>query len=145
MKACGIDALSRSCPTEGVMQGEKMLSFLPLHKSAMERSDGLLGWIISWWPKEKEIIHLPTTEWYSKVFCRGNFIWTPPPTAADASIEQLCRNIHLHPSNCHLVFIPQIMTGRWRKQLLKVAEVFFSMPLMNLFGGKIILNHSYLP
>ena len=55
-----------------------MLSFLPLRKSAMERSEGLSSWIRSWWPKEEEIIQLTPTEWYSKVFCRGNFIWAPP-------------------------------------------------------------------
>ena len=38
MKACDIDALSRSYLTEGVIQGENMLSFLPLHKSVVERS-----------------------------------------------------------------------------------------------------------
>ena len=58
MKACGIDALSRSCPTEGVMQGENMLSFLPLSKTAAERSGGLLSWVKTWWPEEQDIIRL---------------------------------------------------------------------------------------
>ena len=30
MKECGIDTLSRSCPTAEVLMGENILSFLPL-------------------------------------------------------------------------------------------------------------------
>ena len=45
IKECGIDTISRSCPIEGVVRGEKILSFLPLHNSAVERSGGLLSWI----------------------------------------------------------------------------------------------------
>lgn len=33
---CGVDKLSRCCPTEGVMKGESILSFIPLHLSAEE-------------------------------------------------------------------------------------------------------------
>ena len=43
MKGCRIDALSRRFPTERIMRGEKMLSFLLLHKSAVERSGGILS------------------------------------------------------------------------------------------------------
>ena len=121
-----------------------MLSLLPLHISVVERSGGLLSWIGSWWPKQDAIIYLTTNEWYSKTFCRGNFIQIPPSAAADAAIEQLCRNVHLYPLNCHIVCIPQIMMGRWRKQLLKVANYLFLCRWMIIFGRKLILNHSYL-
>ena len=51
-----IDSLLKSCPTEGFMKGEKMLSFLPLHKSTVKRSGGFLSWIRSWWSKEKVMV-----------------------------------------------------------------------------------------
>ena len=74
MKAFDIDTLSRSCHIKGLMQGENILSFLPLHNSAVERSKGLLNWIRTWWPKDEKIIYLSPDDWYLKVFCRRYFI-----------------------------------------------------------------------
>ena len=128
MKECGIDTLSRSCPTEEVLMGENILSFLPLYKSVVERSGGLLSWIRSWWSKEEFIIHLTPNKWYSETFCWGNYILTPPSAVVDAAIGQFFRNVHLCPSNCHIVCIPRIMTGRWRTHLLKVADMLVYMP-----------------
>ena len=46
----GIDGLSRGDMYEGVMAGSSMLSFIPLHKSAGERSPGIsLGAIMGIW------------------------------------------------------------------------------------------------
>ena len=56
MREYSIDALLKSFPTEGFIEGEKMLLFLPLHKSAVKRSGGFLSWIRSWWSKEKVMV-----------------------------------------------------------------------------------------
>ena len=47
----------------------------------------------------------------------------------DASLEQLCRNFHLHNRNCHIVCLPCLMTSRWREKLLKVADLFVTVPI----------------
>jgi len=47
MQACGVDALSRGNTSEGVMTGYKLLAYLPLHLSALERSKGLFTWVRS--------------------------------------------------------------------------------------------------
>ena len=39
---CRVDTLSRGCPTEGVMRWDPILSFLTLHLSAQERSEGMV-------------------------------------------------------------------------------------------------------
>ena len=40
---------------EGFMLGTSLLSYLPLHKLALVRSKGLLGYIQSWWLEDKEL------------------------------------------------------------------------------------------
>ena len=99
-----------------------------MHKSALERSDGLLPWIKTWWLTEEKLNQLSPEGWYSEVFEQGNYLWTPPPAASDAALEQLCRNFHLHHCNFHIVCIPRLMTTRWRKQLLKVCDLYVEMP-----------------
>jgi len=44
----GSDGLSRGKLYEGVMRGEEMTSFIPLHLNALERSPELRSWIESW-------------------------------------------------------------------------------------------------
>ena len=105
-----------------------MLNFLPLHLSADERSLEVIPWIRSLWNCDVTLSHHCKNDWYSKVFSKGNFIWTPPPAAGDAALEQLCRNVHLHNHNFHFICIPRLMTSRWRKQLLKVSDLCITMP-----------------
>ena len=62
------------------------------------------------------------------MFEKGIFLWTPAPATADAAIEQLCRNFYLHENNSHVVCLPRMITSRWRKQLLKVADLFVEIP-----------------
>ena len=45
MIAQGTDGLSRGDLLEGVMKGDDILSFVPLHQSALERSTGLEEWL----------------------------------------------------------------------------------------------------
>ena len=128
MIECGVDGLSRGMTNKGVMQGIPMLHYLPMHMLAIERSDGLLPWIRTWWLNEEKLIHLSPEGWYSQVFEQGNYLWTPPPAASDAALEQICRNFHLHHCNFHIVCIPRLMTSRWRKQLLKVCDLYVEIP-----------------
>ena len=128
MQACGVDALSRGNTSEGVMSGAKLLSYLPLHLSALDRSKNVLAWVKSWWLEDEKLTLLTPEGWFEKVFSRGNFLWVPPPAAADVVVEQLCRNFHLYSSNLHVVILPRLMTSKWRKQLLKVSDLFVEMP-----------------
>ena len=47
----------------------------------------------------------------------------------DAALEQLCRNFHLYNGNCHIICLPRLMTSRWRNHLLKVADLFVTVPI----------------
>jgi hypothetical protein len=115
----GTDGLSRGDMYEGVMKGESMFSFIPLHLSmflfiplhlnAFARSDTLEEWIGSWAGgcREEEVETLSLEGWFERGhdvlrsrridggktwiprYKAGTFIWAPPPGVARFAIEEL--------------------------------------------------------
>ena len=65
MIECEMDGLLRGMTNERVMKRAPVVYFLPIHRSVIERSDGLLALIHSWWLKDKVINHLTPEGWYS--------------------------------------------------------------------------------
>jgi hypothetical protein len=90
MVAEGADGGSRGDLNQGVMAGQPILDFIPLHLSALERSPGLEDWIRSWWDDERgELVRLTPEGWFDEGQQEGNFLRAPPPAAADVVGEQL--------------------------------------------------------
>jgi hypothetical protein len=149
MQAQGTDHLSRGILHSGVLSGASMLDFIPLHLSATDRSKTIVPWCLSWLPPRCRIVPLQPQDWYFKgqgliggssnldgVWQPGSvpddtedcYLWTPPPAAADAAIEQLAFSRHKRPSLLHLFVCPRLMTHLWRKRLFKTADVLFVLP-----------------
>jgi hypothetical protein len=142
----GSDGLSRGNLNEGVMQGIDMSKFVPLHESALERSPSLEGWLKSWiGEKDKPVEVLSPEDWFLRghdiiggkpnaegvwlpEYKSGNFIWAPPPAAADAAIEELRRARHKRQSSFHVFVCPRLMTPYWRKHVHKSADLIFEIP-----------------
>jgi hypothetical protein len=150
MLAQGTDGLSRGSLFEGGLHQGDLLSFVPLHLSALDRSSGILSWLRAWIPSNLTLKTLTPFEWYftghGVVNGSGNsdgvwlpgtlprsqttvFIWAPAPAAADAAIEQLAYSRHKRPWLWHVFLCPRLMTNLWRKRLLKIADVTFSLPV----------------
>ena len=108
----GVDGILRGDITKGVMRGDDILSFVPLNLGADERSPAVIEWVQSWWTGEHPLHHMSHDDWYDKALDKGNYLWTPPPVAVDAAIKQICRNVHLHKGDCHIVVIPRLMISR---------------------------------
>ena len=130
MIECGVDGLSRGDKSEGIMQGVDLLTFLPLHKSPFERSPGLRSWIQTWWDTEYGPLHeMEPEDWFTETNKAGNFLWNVPPAAGAEVVELLCGHRHRRPESMHIFLIPRLCTSKWRKQLLKVADVeFYILP-----------------
>ena len=128
MIASGIDGLSRGDTSEGIMAGENILSFVPLHLTASERCAKLLAWILDWYGMDAEL--LKPKGWFTRGH-DGNekFIWMPAPAAAEVAVEQLCIARHKRPTSSHLFVVPRLMTAYWRKQLGKLADCMFTVPV----------------
>lgn len=128
MIECGVDGASRSDLSTGVMRGTPMLEYVPLHLSALERSDSLLDYIKSWLPPHLLVKSLSPEEWFDP-FVKGNVhVWTPPPAAADLAVELLAEGIHKRPNAFHVFVVPRLMTVRWRKVLGRATDVLFHLP-----------------
>jgi len=126
----GTDGLSRGLVSEGVLGGEDFLSFVPLHQSAWERGAVLLEeWVTSWLGVGGTPRWLFPEDWFGCGHTEDLSVWTPPPTAADAALEQLAKAVHKRPLLTRVVLIPRLMTARWRKMLNKICDLVFNVPL----------------
>ncbi len=120
----GTDGLSRGQLNEGMMH-LGTLHQVPLHLSAFDREPSLKLWVQHWFADDPII--LTPLEWFTFGHTNGSFIWSPPPTAADAALEQLAAAIHKRPYNTHLVIIPWLLTANWRRLLYKICDLVFTV------------------
>ena len=144
MKEQGSDGLSRGNLNVGVMAGKRMLDFVPIHISPLQRSPTLKPWLMSFLGSEAEFLDatgwftrghdLDESEWeYNidgmKLPCvkTGTFVWTPPPCAALSAVEELRKARHKRQRSHHLFVVPRLMEPMWRKQLYKAADLVVSL------------------
>ena len=131
MIAQGSDGLSRSDLTSGVLRGSNMLDYVPLHLTAGERQPAriqrLLGDVLG--PRLKEVVLMEPEQWFTAPQdTNGVFVWQPPPCLADVAIYMLSEAWHIRPWNVHVVLIPSLMSGKWRKMLFKISDVICVLP-----------------
>jgi hypothetical protein len=142
MIAQGTDGLSRGCLTDGVMRGEEMTVFVPLHKTAVERSEGLLLWLQDCFDHTKsQVLKLLTPEeWFDvghditggtrncdgvwvPTYGTGNFVWAPPPCVASQCLEELRKARHKRQASTHVFLCPRIMNHYWQRHLYRSADM----------------------
>ena len=152
MKIQGTDGLSRGNLTVGVMNGKDMLCFVPIHMSALKRSETLAPWLRSWLGPEN-LEFLSPYQWYTRghdhvkdhwesnhdftgeniitspALKPGVFVWAPAPCAALAAVEQLRKARHKRQESLHIFIVPRLMTPLWRKQLHKASDLVLSIPI----------------
>ena len=148
MIAQGTDGTSRGDLGEGVMKGQTMLSFIPLHLTALERCEGLeeeLRRAIVPRSGEGEVIFLNYEDWFIRAhdivggcknddgvwipsYCSGTYIWMPPPAGAQLAVEQLRRARLKRENSTHVVIVPRLMSMEWKRQLFRVSDLFVELP-----------------
>jgi hypothetical protein len=122
----GTDGLSWADHSQGVMQGLGMVAFMPLHQDPFDREPWLLKWV-------EELLagldadFLTQEDWSDKGYGHGTFVWSAPPVAAGVVVEQLGRDRLKRPESMHIVLVPRIMTGRWRKHLTRGIDFYCGM------------------
>jgi len=140
MIAQGTDGLSRADFTEGVMAGHPMGDYVPLHLGAGERSAKLLDWVLGWLGGLGMGLGEPSVlepeDWFGRGHSTGVHVWAPPPAAAEVVVEQLGRARHKRPFNLHVVVVPRLMTGRWRRAMARQADFYFRIPVGTVLWGR---------
>ena len=144
MIAQGTDGVSRGFLGEGIMSGESMVSFIPIHLAATERSEGLADWIKDW--AGSTIIELAPIDWFDvghdfdgwskswdgfdrPTLSEGrSYLWAPPPFAADVAISELRKARIKRQTSSHVFVVPKLCSPLWIKQLFKAADLVFEIP-----------------
>ena len=128
----GADGLSRGDHSTGVMAGKDMLSYIPLNESVPQRSPQVKSWLDSIL-QDAQPAFLTPNDWYNPLRANNTWIWTPPPAAADAAVERLRTARHLRPNSLHIIILPRLMTGRWRKNLGKASDCYMKLALEEIW------------
>jgi len=134
MIAQGTDGLSRGDHSTGVMTGQSLTAFVPIHLDAFQRSPPLREWmeqVLS----QCNAKFLSPEGWFENHTAHDTFVWSPPPAAADVVVERFGIARHKRPNTLHVLLIPRLMTGRWRKMLAKHTDRYFRItwnPIWNM-------------
>lgn len=144
MIAQGTDGVSRGCLSQGVMGGEAMTAFIPIHQSAVERSPRLLPWVRSW--SGSASLLLTPEGWFQeghdidgwladgrdqlerpRLAENRTYIWSPPPYAADVAIAELRKARIKRQTSSHIVIVPRLCCSLWMKQLYRTSDIVFQV------------------
>jgi hypothetical protein len=126
MIAQGTDGLSRADHSEGVMKGRDMKNFIPLHLTAHSREPKVKEWFQEA-TKGLDFTWLSPAGWFSEAHGQGNFIWSVPPAAAEVVVEQLGFARLKRPEAFHIILVPRLMTGRWRRHLTRATDGYIKI------------------
>jgi hypothetical protein len=145
MKAQGTDGVSRGQLTEGVMNGESMFSFLPMHETPLERFPGLKGWVKDvmgpdlvfldangWFERGHDHVGEGAIDWdghWRPTIRTSKYVWAPAPAAAWIALEELRKARIKRQHSTHMFICPRVMTPEWLKQLNKVSDVVITVPI----------------
>jgi hypothetical protein len=121
MIAEGTDGLSRADHGEGVLLGKDIRFFIPLHLDPTVREPKVSEWI-SDVTRGLDFKVLKPSGWFDDAHNDGNFVWTIPPAAAEVVVEQLGFVRLKRPNSMHILIVPRLMTGRWRKHLTRGTD-----------------------
>ena len=136
MKASGVDGLSRGDLTEGMMAGRDPLAFVPFNEDADERSNGQVSaWVRSWWSTRKgsnfggfNLERITPDNMFELRDMQAARLWILPPATMEVVMELLSEDRLAHPQWPHVFVVPRLMTHFWRKDLMKSADLLFTVP-----------------
>ena len=152
MIAQGTDGVSRGFLGEGIMDGQSMISFIPIHLSAVDRWALLGVWIESWVGLDP--IWLNPRDWFDVAHDLGDwrtcwdgfdrpdlkegrtYIWSPPPFVADVAIAELRKARIKRQTSTHVFIVPKLCAPMWIKHVFKAVDIVFEVPAGQPFWPK---------
>jgi hypothetical protein len=119
-----------------MMAGNDPLSFIPFNRGADNRSGGKVSaWVLSWWKTKREtpfgglpLRNITKDNMFELRDLKAARLWMMPPAAMEVVLELLCEDRLAHPQWTHVFVVPRLMTHLWRKDLMKYADLLFTVP-----------------
>jgi hypothetical protein len=147
MIAQGTDGVSRGFLGQGVMDGEAMSAFVPIHLSALEHlPQNLAPWIREW--AGKDTIILSEKGWFEEgldlegwivdpegfsqpVISREGktFIWASAPMAPDVALAEMRKARIKRQQSVHVFVCPRLCTVQLFRHLYRAADFAFELPV----------------
>ncbi len=59
---------------------------------------------------------------------KGRYVWSPPPGAASAALEQLRKAQHKRQKSTHLFICPRLLYPLWQRSLFRSADLIMEIP-----------------
>jgi hypothetical protein len=122
----GSDGLPRADHTRGVVTGQDIRHWVPLNRGALQRSISLETWL-GGVTRGMGFQTLEPEGWFTTGHGYGNYVWDPPPAAVEVVVEQLGKARMKRPEALHLIVVPRLMTGRWRRHLGRGTDGYFKI------------------
>lgn len=146
MIAQGTDGLSRGLLMEGVMRGDRMLNFIDISKTAVDRHPPILEYIRLWAGPQITSALKPEewfveghgitggqkdahTIWIPQHAPNGRtYLWAPPPVLGDIALEECLKATHKRSDACHIFVLPRLYTPLWSRLFFKLCDFHFRIP-----------------
>ncbi|KAI2504188.1 hypothetical protein MHU86_10302 [Fragilaria crotonensis] len=145
MIAQGTDGVSRGFLGQGVMDGEAMSAFVPVHLSAVERSaQSLVPWIREW--AGRDAVLLKEMGWFEEghdiegwicgvdgfsrpvISRKGKtYVWAPAPMAAEVALSEMRKARIKRQRSSPLC--ARVCASQWLRHLFKAADFVFEVPV----------------
>ncbi len=118
MKASGVDGLSQSNLTEGMMAGKDPLLFIPFNQGADNRLGWRVStWVQSWWETKRgtdfggfPLRTITKDNMFELQDLRAARLWMMPPATMEVVLELLCKDCLAHPQWPHVFVVLHLMT-----------------------------------
>ena len=118
------------------MAGKDPLSFIPFNQGADDRAGGKVSaWVHSWWKTKKgtpfggfPLRNITKDNMFELRDLKAARLWMMPPAAMEVVLELLCEDRLANPQWPHVFVVPHLMTHLWRKDLMKNADLLFTVP-----------------
>jgi hypothetical protein len=122
----GADGLSRADHYTGAVTGHDIRLWVPLNKGALERFPRLETRICRV-TRDLGFTALSPEGWFADGHGYGNFLWAPAPAAVEVVVEQLGKARLKRAEAMHVIIVPRLMTGRWRRHLGRGTDSNFTI------------------
>jgi hypothetical protein len=93
------------------------------------------AWVHSWWKTKKgtpfggfPLGNITKDNMFELRDLKAARLWMMPPAAMEVVLELLCEDRLAHPQWPHVFVVPRLMTHLWRKDLMKNADLLFTVP-----------------